>query len=642
MQPSTTSPDRPNPTKPKKPPFISFFCLQKHNFTTPLPDPYSSFPPDPCSIGSVIFSICAPMSVHIYHFDNESFFMTIPYLWISLLLNAVLLWWALSTILFSSIPVLHHSDPQHIDAASWYEAHPVDLLNASAVFNTVHGALKQKDSNLMPVGVSFIPAYIPPNTLMYHSTSQPEIPETYEWIAMDWEFSYSFAGFQRGKKLHFGPPHKKPHASKLPGKFGKPRGDSYLYTFRNTKPLDKIIYLEGASAAKTATGEMDQQLVLSGQDSFDGIVDEYTAADVICKWGKDFGLQGYIRLEVGFEMVLCDFHDGIELAANVSLANVTDLAHLPNEKEEAETPLEKKREKLVDSWAHMNSWEWARAGARVNDGESRILLDYSKMVTPHNKTWMDPDPYLRRLLTLSKNEKENIVSDVRKSMLEPAEPHKKTDWQLVTQRLEEKFAPLLMMLEAAFRRFENELDKGDLGEPLENAVGDLSRITYNIVRRYAARDIRDDSAQRDDAFKKAVEDYASHTYPLTTSMESLIYSSIYKITHELMTHIFDIYYTSREMFHDIYVEPSSDHHDEFKKTLLMKRKALSEFTGVLRWSIFTRCNEACAWDEICYSPTWGPGPFGWGANDKYMYHDGDRYRIPKELSCVSWKDVSRR
>lgn len=298
------------------------------------------------------------MSVHIYHIDNESFFMTIPYLWISLLLNAVLLWWALSNILFSSLPVLHHSHPQHIDAATWYKAHPVDLFNASAVFNTVHGALKQKDSNLMPVGVSFIPAYIPPNTLMYHSTSQPEIPETYEWIAMDWEFSYSFAGFQRGKKLHFRPPHKKPHASKLPGKFGKPRGDSYLYTFRNTKPLDKIIYLEGASAAKTATGEMDQQLVLSGQDSFDGIVDEYTAADVICKWGKDFGLQGYIRLEVGFEMVLCDFHDGIELAANVSLANVTDLAHLPNEKEEAETPLEKKREKLVDSWAHMNGWEW--------------------------------------------------------------------------------------------------------------------------------------------------------------------------------------------------------------------------------------------------------------------------------------------
>lgn len=192
------------------------------------------------------------------------------------------------------------------------------------------------------------------------------------------------------------------------------------------------------------------------------------------------------------------------------------------------------------------------------------------MVTPHNKTWMDPDPYLRRLLTLSKNEKETIVSDVRKSMLEPAEPHKKTDWQLVTQRLEEKFAPLLMMLEAAFRVFENELDKGDLGEPLENVVGDLSRITYNIVRRYAARDIRDDNAQREDAFKKAVEDYASHTYPLTTSMESLIYSSIYKITHEMMTHIFDIYYTSREMLHDIYVEPSSDHHDELKRLFFWK------------------------------------------------------------------------
>lgn len=59
--------------------------------------------------------------------------------------------------------------------------------------------------------------------------------------------------------------------------------ESYLYALRNTKPLDKLIYLDGASAAKTLTGEMDQQLVLSRQLDPDARVDERVAASKICE-----------------------------------------------------------------------------------------------------------------------------------------------------------------------------------------------------------------------------------------------------------------------------------------------------------------------------------------------------------------------
>lgn len=77
----------------------------------------------------------------------------------------------------------------HLDPLEVYEKYPIDLENATAVFNSVNGALKQKHANMNPVGVSFIPAYIPPNSLLYHSTSSAKLPELFEWIAMDYEFS---------------------------------------------------------------------------------------------------------------------------------------------------------------------------------------------------------------------------------------------------------------------------------------------------------------------------------------------------------------------------------------------------------------------------------------------------------------------
>ncbi|GMF04111.1 unnamed protein product [Ambrosiozyma monospora] len=107
-----------------------------------------------------------------------------------------------------------------------------------------------------------------------------------------------------------------------------------MLTFQVVRPLDKLIYLGGASAAKTTTGEMDCEMILSGTESYNEgqRYDERTTADKICKWGESFGLDGYVRLEIGFEIVLCDFHDKVELISNVTLNNPADFIGFPREK----------------------------------------------------------------------------------------------------------------------------------------------------------------------------------------------------------------------------------------------------------------------------------------------------------------------
>lgn len=590
-----------------------------------------------------------------------------------LLINILVAIWALYNFHHFQMEPAAESTPLPIDPLDLYEKYPIDLENATAVFNAVNGALKQKHANMNPVGVSFIPAYLPPNTLMYHSTSSAQLPELFEWIAMDYEFSYSFAHFARGK---FRP--KRPRLSPnrdgselngldVPIGVGGPSelgsgsniesvlndeppklspnfpfsNVSYLYTLRNTKPLDKLIYLDGASAAKTLSGEMDQQLVLSRQLDPDARVDERLAASKICEWGKLFGLQGVIRSEIGFEIVLCDFSENLEIVSNITLKNAAALGDLPNEPEFAHSDLERKRMALMDQWQLMSGYDWIEAGSRVNEGELRILLDFSGMVTPLNKTFIDRDPYKRRINNISDSNKEEIIHLLELYLKSPVDPFHKTDWQAITETITGKFATIMIALNTTLQVFELESEGEFLGPAIESAAGNITLTLFNFFRRYMDEDLDTWEEKEENFMKAAIGDYVFHTFELNTPLDVLIYSSIYRTMVEILTFLRDVFFIARLTIPDFYVEPTEENYETYKQGLLEQKAILGELLKVLAWPLFTRCATTCGWDEVCYVPTWGPSPLGWGikGNGKFLEYDGERYRIPLELSCVKLQDL---
>lgn len=568
----------------------------------------------------------------------------------------------------------------HQDPAAVYAAYPIDFDNATAVFNAVQGAGKQKDSNMAPVGVTFIPAYLPPGTLMYHSTQRTQVPLSYEWIAMDYEFSYSFAHFTRHNRNGHGPggpggPPGKGHGPGGPGGPGKGgpfgggrktppsektekrsteverpsegklakrmpggSGPAFLYTFRNTEPLTKLIFLDGASAAKSTTGEMDQQLILSQQRDADARVDERTAAEKICAWGRPFGLQGIVRLEVGYEIVLCNFADRVELVSNTTLHNVTELVGFPDETPNP-TGLAAQRSALIDQSSSMSGFDWLRAGANVNDGEARILLDYSAMVTPLNRTWVHPDPYLRRINKVPQALKDEMLAELKAVMVHGgASPYHTTHWPTIIEHIAVKFSPMLILLNTTLAAFAHH--HADAAA-VQHAVGNITVATYNFVRRYYDDSVADEAQKRSKALDMAVLDYIHHSYPVTTELDILIYSSVYKVTREVLETVFDLFETAKLVLPDVYVTPNADKTDEHTQTLLKKHTLLVRFLDSLRWPIFTRCAKACNWDEACYVPTWGPGPMGFGhaRNTPQTYWKDGSYRIGQKLQCVSLKNL---
>lgn len=190
---------------------------------------------------------------------------------------------------------------------------PLTLQTASWLFNAVHNTMRILGNTVARAGFSFVPGYIPAGTLLYHGKRGAAIPHGMEWFALDVEYSLNM--------LH--------------GPFMS-SNDSHLLTFTNTHPL-KIVNIDGASAALYPDGTMDSQGFLLNQTKEDWIgFKEYERAALLCELGKEFGVDGYVRLNTGFELIMCSFQNPkLALISNVRVEIDTDDGLVVNDKHHA-------------------------------------------------------------------------------------------------------------------------------------------------------------------------------------------------------------------------------------------------------------------------------------------------------------------
>ncbi|CAI8493311.1 unnamed protein product [Hanseniaspora opuntiae] len=484
--------------------------------------------------------------------------------------------------------------------------------------------LKQKDCDVFPVGVSYVPASIPKDTVVYHAGSG--IPDSYEWVAMDVEFSMNFAERsrsakrgtaqieqQRELKLHprdgkkYGPrkdidfcevsENTEPFEMQR-SKPGKERKPSTLMSFRLKHDLDKLIYLDGASASKTSeTGEMDTQALLYNKikennpgfdDGPEKFMIERDYAEKICKWGQPLGIQGYIRLELGFEFVLCDFNEHLEMISDISVTSANKFLDLPEPVELSKKngwpinctdgylieeeltadqreilELEDLRYKHSSSLDAMNGWEWLKAGNKHNKGEKKINLDYRYLVTAINKTELDADNYKWR-----------IVGGFRRIK----GPTKQ-------RALWNKFTPYFKNIELVL----NDVDMSMVDKALK-----INQLLNPLIKRYA--DQYPANYNVDEIINTGVWEYTYPTHDLKTEADKLIFSS-------LATSILNLIST-------------------------------------LNWISFGyECSLKCGIDEVCFTPSWGPSPMGWNSI-KEREREGPPSDKARELAPGFFSDVN--
>ncbi|CUS24595.1 LAQU0S17e02608g1_1 [Lachancea quebecensis] len=563
----------------------------------------------------------------------------------------------------------------------------LEFKNSTALFNSVRAVLRQSASDIHPLGVSYFPAVIPQGTLMYHAGSR--IPTSFEWLAMDHEFSYSFglrspSYGRKSLQKHRGGPGRGPWGEKNPARNDTSNsipewlhkapsftGSQKMLTYRAVRDLNKFLYLDGASAAKTETGEMDTQellsnvaekkLNLSNEAEGEGMQERVFAAR-ICEWGKPFGLDGIIRVEVGFEVVLCDFSSpAVELVSALELVNPNEHLGLPpptviskengwpldDDENLIEEHLTEEQKTLLDkedSWQRVleifngvKSFNWLRAGAVHDKGERRIQIDYRYMVTGINRTAINPDPNNRRLLNddMSWENQLEIVEDLEHALSLGFDASQSTDWQIVFDDIVDKFAPILKVLSGILSRVDSSS---------EAVAMNATAITLNFSLRFKAKDGVENQYGSDKEF--AVYQYVRPLKDLDTNSDYLIWSASVNVVRKIV----DAIYHVNELLLPIvrsHIEKESFASIETTEAIRKARQEIDSLIEDLGWiELHYRCERACEWNEICYTPSWGPSPMGMtvpGSSHAGMgtYYDARRQRlmIDSDLKCLSLNDL---
>ena len=276
--------------------------------------------------------------------------------------------------------------------------------NGRAIFNAVHDAMRQFGSSWHHNGMSVFPAVVPRGVLLYHGSHSPDVPRSHEWLAFEVEHAENFARSRPPRRRggwHSSDDTSLKHEDPLDVAVrlqsrdwlnDEGEGDEvlpgYLHTYRTTRPLN-LLYIDGMAAANTWYGTTDTQDLLLTYAPDRQPMEDYRRGGDLCEAFAAWGVEGFIRMEPGFEVIFCDFSPD----AGLELASAPARQALPDDPAYA------------DFDSALSHFEWVRAAAqRYRDiGAGRVLLDFSGMVSayfyPVNLTNPDPErPELPRLV----------------------------------------------------------------------------------------------------------------------------------------------------------------------------------------------------------------------------------------------------
>lgn len=361
----------------------------------------------------------------------------------------------------------------------------------------------------------------------------------------------------------------------------------YFHTYRATRPLN-FLYIDGEGAAKCPMGSMDSQDLImlgwnsTGDTSRQQMLAEFQRASGLCalsdEWASAEGrkIDGFIRMEAGFEIIYCDFSPagGLDLAS-VQASPFRNESHII--------------ESRVTFGGTLRVFEWLRATAARFHGHptGRLDVDWSSMVSafsyPVNLSNTDMTRQdLPRLLHTTAEEKNNIRSRLKDVVMtrggNPANKKQIVDWQGTVDRIVTRYSQRLefmtsqnlttndwlIMLSTLLDSFTNYLDHSPTAE-------------HSAARRCAQHYLpvhSDEWTPEDHAISAALE-----------TVSGIICSSLY---------------TTRRLLINNVAEARGE------SVLEQARNEVRSLARKLKWSTWRECG-SCAINEICSIPMFPVG-----------------------------------
>lgn len=473
--------------------------------------------------------------------------------------------------------------------------HETSERNGIHIFNAIHSAGRQWGSAIYHNGLSFFPAVMPKGTLLYHGAQTQDFPQGAEWMAFEVEHAEAFAFSakkgaipqdRRGTQSH---PKQKPITpvtEEPEDKDAYLRG--YLHTYRANRNLN-LLYVDGMSAGKSTMGTLDTQDLVLRENLTSGIwgpfMDELARATSLCDMLTDWGYDGIMRMEIGFEVIYCNFTNGVDRVMMTRSAIHEDKSFESN----------------------MHPFQWARAVSERYDGigGDRIRLDFSSMVSayffPVNISNTDPDRLdLHRLAGASLDDWKDIKNHLRNVVTSPRAFT--VNWQAVVDMIVARYARRLAFLAASDQ--ELEVYSTELEIATQTYI-DAPPLPGDITLQERPSD-----NQTANALQACTQHYLLSTYldqKFWSLEDQLIHTAILKVLSDICETLF----AARKI-----LDGTDDLRDHAKSTLnndSMKlhrlptaRKLIIDLKQRLAWTVW-RKPQICAVDELLLTVMWPIG-----------------------------------
>ncbi|RMD41087.1 hypothetical protein DV735_g4058, partial [Chaetothyriales sp. CBS 134920] len=426
-----------------------------------------------------------------------------------------------------------------------------------AIFNSVHDTLRKWGSIVHPNGMSMFLA-------------------TEDGRAKD----YSFDGFDTTWQ-HMAPLEGSQEQVQLADDGDDRHG--WLHTYRTSRPL-RFLYLDGLSGNKGHDGVTDTQEfllreskdadprrrdVLLEEDRPPGPPGEYEMVLEVCSLLVRWHLDGMIRTEwAGFEIVKCDFPNGLEQVQAVQRADKPDgweppPRHRPGDGHDGDHYSDRPGEEPGPGWP--------RTCTTCDLDASRTLVDYSSMLSAYffPVSLANPasnDSSLPRLVNTTADERTTIRECLGRVVkqrlgLTPAQ----FGWRDVADLVVRRYASALSALATA-----TATATATTTTPTQDVQQRIDYLLQVFIDHADAEDVRDS-----EAVKRCTRFYL-HSIPLQTETDQLIYAAFEAVNNNICT----------TLFHAQHLLASSSNEDNKQNTLLRIHDSIQSLIKYLSWSAF--------------------------------------------------------
>ena len=497
------------------------------------------------------------------------------------------------------------------------DARSSSFVNANHIFNAIHSSMRQWGSSIHHNGMSFFLASVPRGTLLYHGTLESEPVNGTEYLAFEPEHARMFADVSpmphpppppspmdrpdrykqeklqadehRQKPLSYAASvHRREESWLMGGQYeqqqhSKPPENGWLHTYEAAKDL-RLLYVDGMSAGKTVNGTLDSQdrILLSREPHSS----DYDRAYAFCRMAREDWLDridGIIRMESGFEIILCSFERDLHLYHMAPVKPREQNGHASRGgkfmKFQTLKAVASRYHGIGGNRVTLNYENFvtmydARYGIdlfnRSDVGEDNGNLDRNPNKDECGSDWKHPR---RPRLTNVPDEQLRLVrQDVRELIMKHnAHNENNFDWQAVTDLVVQRYAdPLKYLVSSAF-----------------SSADQLREEIFRILEPFAV----DLPAAKSSNVTVDIKKCASQFLPPSRHLqESLAGRTIYSVTSNICSTLGDALQESGNTGIVEYIE---------------------KLINYLSWSEWKDCR-GCAYSEMCSVPMWP-----WGIADDY-------------------------